>query len=234
MRFIKTTNLNAQTTPQTTEPVMPTRRLYRIDSWLSEADANLLLGKKALWEANQGHDENAIALFTRLISYEPQSAEHYVNRGLVYARNQQWEKAMADYNRAIEIDEDLDKAYSNRANLHARNQDWAEAISDYDDAIDLNPLNTRARLNQSITFREMGNLEEALICLDIALLLQPENAALYAERGRAYHLQGDWNCAIADYQTALKLTETNLEKPEALRTTRQVQHWMASLQQSAE
>lgn len=226
MRSIKMTKLNAHLT----KAPIPARRLYRIDSWLSEADANLLLGKKALWEANQGHYEEAIALFNRLISYEPECAEHYVNRGLVYARSQQWENAMADYDRAIEIDDELDKAYSNRANLHARNQDWAEAISDYDDAIDLNPLNTRARLNQAITFREMGNLEEALICLDIALFFQPENAALYAERGRAYHVQGDWNCAIADYQTALKMTDTDSGQPEDLRITRQVKRWMASLQ----
>lgn len=230
MRSIKTTNLNV---PITHAPI-PARRLYRADSWLSEADANLLLGKKALWEANQGHYETAIALFNRLISYQPENAEHYVNRGLVYARNQQWDNAMADYNRAIEIDEALDKAYSNRANLHARNKDWAEAISDYDDAIDLNPLNTRARLNQAITFREMGNLEEALICLDIALLFQPEDAALYAERGRAYHLQGDWNCAIADYQTALNLTETDSNKPEALRIANQVQQWITNLHQATE
>lgn len=209
--------------------VTPARRFYRLDNWLSETDANFLLKKKALWKAKHGHYEAAIQLFDRLISFEPNIAEHYVNRGLVYAWHQQWDNALSDYNRAIEIDNTLDKAYSNRANLYARRQDWAEAISNYDTAIDLNPLNTRARLNQAITFREMGNYEEALICLDIALFFCPNSAAIYAERGRVYHIQGDWNCAIADYKTALEITETSSNETSNFTVARQVKQWMTSL-----
>lgn len=207
------------------------RRFYRINSWLSETDANFLLSKRALWEANLGHYATAIQLFNRLMAFEPETAEHYVNRGLVRTRNQQWDKAMADYDRAIELDDTLDKAYSNRANLYARRQNWAEAINDYDEAIDLNPLNIRARLNQAITFREMGDHNEALICLDIALFFQPDSAVLYAERGRIYHVQGDWNCAIADYQTALSLTEVDQTQYSDLKVTHKVRQWMASLSQ---
>lgn len=208
---------------------IPARRLYRIDSWLSEADANFLLKKKAIWSAKQGEYETAIALFNRLISLEPNTAEHYVNRGLVLAQNRQDDKAIADYNRALELDNTLDKAYNNRANLHAKRQDWADAISDYDEAIDLNPLNTRARLNQAVTFREMGNAKEALTCLDIALFFDAQSAAIYAERGRAYHVLGHWNCAIADYRTALELTETTLDKNANKKIARRVKRWMASL-----
>ena len=212
-----------------TRKAIPARRLYRIDSWLSEADANFLLKKKALWTAKRGQYDAAIALFNRLISFEPNTAEHYVNRGLVHAKNQQHAKAIADYDRAIEIDNTLDRAYSNRANLHAQKQDWAEAISDYDDAIDLNPLNIRARLNQAITFREMGCPEEALDCLDIALFFCPDNANVYAERGRAYHVLGDWNCAIADYKTALELTEEASTETHDANVANRVKTWMASL-----
>lgn len=212
-----------------TRKAIPNRRLYRIDSWLSEADANFLLNKRALWTAKQGQYETAIALFNRLISLEPNTAEHYVNRGLTHAQSQQYAKAIADYARALELDDTLDRAYSNRANLHAKNQDWAEAISDYDDAIDLNPLNIRARLNQAITFREMGCPEEALDCLDIALFFCPGNATVYAERGRAYHVLGDWNCAIADYKTALELTEEESTETNDTKVANRVKSWMSSL-----
>ena len=224
--------LNNHSDAQTQPATKHSRRFYRLDSWLSEADANFLLSKKALWEASKGNYPTAIELFDRLIAFESETAEHYVNRGLVCARSRLWERAMTDYDRAIELDSTLDKAYSNRANLQARNEDWVEAIADYDKAIDLNPLNSRARLNQAITFRQMGNYEEALTCLDIALFFQLDSAALLAERGRVYHLLGDWNCAIADYQTSLELIETNNSQSSHAKVARRVQRWMTSLRQA--
>ncbi|PZO15723.1 MAG: hypothetical protein DCF25_13290 [Leptolyngbya foveolarum] len=228
MQAAKITSNNTASQPVSARAI-PARRFYRLDNWLSETDANFLLKKKALWEAKYGHYEAAIQLFNRLISFEPNTAQHYVNRGLVHTWQRQWDKALSDYDRAIKIDNTLDKAYSNWANLYAKKQDWAEAISNYDEAIDLNPLNTCARLNQASAFREMGNYEEALTCLDIALFFCPGSAAIYAERGRTYHVQGDWNCAIADYKTALELTETHSTKTSDLKVARRVKHWMDSL-----
>ncbi|MGB3300823.1 MAG: tetratricopeptide repeat protein [Phormidesmis sp.] len=197
------------------------------NSWLSLADASLLLKKQIGLAARQKEYARAVALLDRLITYEPHSAEHYANRGLMHYFLQATEKALADYNRALVIDPALDKAYSNRANLYAAQQNWAAAIADYDRAIDLNPLNARARLNQAITFREMGEYEEALICLDIAMFFEPTSAFLRAERGRIYHLQGDWNGAIADYKKALLLIEP-AHSHDAL--TRQILRWMSNFE----
>ncbi|MGB7249470.1 MAG: tetratricopeptide repeat protein [Phormidesmis sp.] len=207
-------------------------RLYRFqpNSCLSQADTHFLLKKQASWQAQKKDYPAAIRLLDHLIASEPDNAEYYSNRGLMYYHTQQWKRALADYNQAIAIDPELDSAYNNRANLYASEQNWTEAIADYDQAIDFNPLNIRARLNQAITFREMGIYPEALICLEIAIVLNPD-AALYAERGRVYHLQGDWNCAIADYRTALRLTQQSQQKslsnPSAL--NRRISNWMNSL-----
>ena len=142
-----------------------------------------------------------------------------------------YKQAFQDYNQAITLKPDLDRALSNRANLHASQHNWAEAIADYDQAIDLNPLNIRARLNQALTLREMGDYEEALVCLDIALFFRPESATLYAERGRTYQLEGQWNCAIADYTTARKLARlsTGLDLSAPGRVNDRVVRWMSSL-----
>ncbi len=183
------------------------------NSWLSSADANLLLRQQASLAMSQKDYARAIALLDRLITYEPKDAEHYANRGLMHYFLQNLEQALADYNQALCLNPALDKAYNNRANLHATLQNWAAAIADYDCALDLNPLNIRARINQAITFREMGECEEALACLDIALFFTPVSAqlcaVLRAERGRTYHLQGEWNCAIAEYNKALALIQSS-------------------------
>ncbi len=178
---------------------------------LSRADATLLLVKQASHAARTKNYSRAIAIFDRLIALAPTKADCYNNRGLMHCALHQPEQALADYSQAIAINPMLDKAYNNRANLYATQHSWADALTDYDRAIDINPLNIRARLNQAITFKEIGDYEEALICLDIAMVFQPGNAALYAERGRIYHLDGDWNCAIADYKTALRLHSKHIQ-----------------------
>lgn len=178
------------------------------DSWPAlSSDTRLLLREQISSAVRQKEYAQAVILLDRLIALEPMSAKHYANRGLMHFSLQKLDQALADYNRALIIDPELDRAYSNRANLYAAQQNWTAAIADYDRAIDLNPLNTRARINQAVTFREIGEYEEALICLDIAMFFEPTSAFLSAERGRTYHLQGDWNCAIADYTKALSLIE---------------------------
>ncbi|MEO1394036.1 MAG: tetratricopeptide repeat protein [Cyanobacteria bacterium J06634_5] len=216
-----------ESSQQTNEQPRPYR--FRPDSWLSNEDADFLLKKRASWEAKHHNYRTAIALLNKLTTIEPNSAEHYANRGLMYSQLEEYSKALADYNRAISLDPELDSAYNNRANLHANCHHWSEAIFDYDEALDLNPLNVRARLNQAITFRQMGHYTEALDCLEIALFFMPQSALLYAESGRTYHLRGDWNCAIAHYNTALTLTQLPDQLGDISDITHRVKTWMSSL-----
>ncbi|MEO0770633.1 MAG: tetratricopeptide repeat protein [Cyanobacteria bacterium J06649_4] len=214
---------------------VPVRSSYRFrpDSWLSVADANLLLRKRAQLESRQENYGAALKILNQLTVHEPENADNFANRGLMYYNLKQYDKALADYDHAIALNPELDRAYSNRANLQATQQNWAEAIADYDTAIDLNPLNIKARLNQAITLREIGDCDEALVCLDIAMFFRPQSATLYAERGRTYHLQGHWNCAIADYRTALDLTKDQsiTDISSSARVSRRVIRWMDSLGQ---
>jgi len=215
-------------------PSQPARKPFRFraDSWLSEKDANLLLRKRAQLEVQRAQYTAALKVLNRLVQHEPENANNFANRGLVNYHLNYYSRALADYNQAIALNPDLDKAYSNRANLHATQQNWTEALADYDHAIDINPLNIRARLNQAITLREMGEYADAIIGLDVALFLLPLSATLYAERGRTYHIRGDWNCAIADYKTALRLTEDPDIKDisSATRVCRRVTKWMTRFQ----
>ena len=159
--------------------------------------------------ASQGNYPLAIALLNRLIAICPNNAANYNNRGLMYYRNHQLLEAIADLTQALEIDPNLDRAYNNRANCYAARGDLAEAIADYDRALDLNPANLRAWINQGIVFRELKMYDLALESFDISLIIgESLQARTYAERGRTYYLQGDWNCAVADYQIALDILPT--------------------------
>ena len=173
------------------------------DSAISiEAQINLSIEENI----RQSNYAVAISLINELIARYPDSAINYNNRGLMYFRNNQLSEAINDLTHALKIDPQLDSAYNNRANCHAARGDLMAAVSDYDEALDLNPANLRAWINQGVTFRELQFYDLALENFDIALAVGNSlQERVYGERGRTYHLRGDWNCAVADYQITLKL-----------------------------
>lgn len=198
---------------------------------LNSAEPDTLLRQRALVEAQHGNHAEAITIFSELITRNPNNANHYSNRGLVYFQSGQLTAAIADYNRAIELNPRLDSAYNNRANYYAAQGQFLEAILDYDIALDLNPANVRAWINQGITFRELEMYDRALESFELALCLGKLEGHIYAERGRTYHLRGDWNCAMGDYQRALeKLSQTgDTVLPSSMRLRLQIEAWLNEL-----
>ena len=177
--------------------------------------------------ASQGDYEIAISLLDRLIAVCPNNAIDYNNRGLMHFRNDQVIEALCDLSQALEINPQLDSAYNNRANCYAAQGALGEAIADYDLALDLNPGNLRAWINQGITFRELGLYDLAIENFDVASIIGNSlQGKIYAERGRAYHLRGDWNCAVGDYQNALKLLSLRTEMGKYVL---KVKGWLAQL-----
>jgi len=173
----------------------------------------------------------ALRLVNRLMLLEPLAARHVNNRALVHFLQGEYEAAIADCTLAITLDDHLDAAYNNRANCHAALARPIAAVSDYQRAIDLNPFNVKARINLGIALRQQTRFDEALAVFDDALLFYQLPERIWAERGRTYHLRGDWNCAIADYRRTL---ETIAQQPAAVRQSlsdlrRRVQVWFAQL-----
>ena len=175
----------------------------------------------------QGNYAVAISIMNELLIMHPDSAVYYNNRGLIYLNNNQLTEAIDDLNHALEINPNLDQAYNNRANCYAAQGDFVSAIADYDLSLEMNPSNIRTWINQGITFREIGSYDLAIQNFDIASILSdsfPET--IYAERGRAYHLRGDWNCAEADYNCALDILN---QHPELEEYKTKVSNWLDAL-----
>jgi tetratricopeptide (TPR) repeat protein len=218
-------------------------RPQKADNWLAQEDSDRLLRQRALYAAQMGDFAFALQGFNCLIERNPQSAADYNNRGLVYFQSGQLASALADYNSAIAIDPNLANVYNNRANYYAALGELSLAIEDYDQAIRIDPMNVRAWINQGITFREMELYEQAIenfsYALDInqggdndttRLILEGH---IFAERGRCYHLAGDWNCAITEYHHALDLLERQqqMEISAPLYLRQQLEDWLKELTQ---
>ncbi|WP_081972554.1 tetratricopeptide repeat protein [Leptolyngbya sp. KIOST-1] len=189
--------------------------------------ADETLGRLAAAAVKRQQYPQALKLLNQLIDRHPDRAMYYSNRGLVYLWLGQPERALLDCDRAIDLGPDLDQAYNNRAMCHAALGDLPAALDDYEQAVDLNPFNSRARINLGATLRQIGAFDLALDCFDEALMFHQLPEFIYAERGRTYHLRGDWNCAIADYRRALAAAQDSGNYPQPL--VARVNRWMAEL-----
>ncbi|MBR8835888.1 MAG: tetratricopeptide repeat protein [Stigonema ocellatum SAG 48.90 = DSM 106950] len=204
---------------------------YEVSFRSKSARGDSYLRSSALKSAQQGNYTEAIALLSQLIDRHPDNAIDYNNRGLIYFQSGESQKAILDYNTALQLNPNLASAYNNRANYYAACGELQSAIADYDRALDLNPRYVRAWINRGITLRDLGQYEEAVDNFEIALLFGQLEGHILAERGRTYHLWGDWNCAIADYRRALiELPSLNIRKDDpGLRLAVQVKNWLNDL-----
>ncbi len=187
------------------------------------------LSRLAAAAVKRQHYAQALRLMGQLIERHPQQAMYYSNRGLVHLRLGQPKAALADCDRAVTLGPDLDQAYNNRAMCHAALGHLTAALDDYERAVDLNPFNSRARINLGATLRQLGDLEGALDCFDEALMFHQLPEFIYAERGRTYHLRGDWNCALADYHRALSTAATSAPNPQLQALVRRVRQYVDEL-----
>ncbi|MGB3655335.1 MAG: tetratricopeptide repeat protein [Rivularia sp. (in: cyanobacteria)] len=184
----------------------------------------------ALKSAKTGDYLTAIAALNQLIQRHPDNAIDYNNRGLVYFQSGEGQKAVRDFNKALRINPGLPSAYNNRANYYAAIGDLQTALADYEKALDLNPSHVRAWINRGITLRDLKKYGEAIDNFDTALFFGKLESYILAERGRSYHLWGDWNMAIADYYRALeKFPSANTNDNQMLRLRLQVENWLSEL-----
>lgn len=188
-----------------------------------------ILSASAVRAVRQRRYRWALHLLNQLIQRHPGEANYYSNRGLLHLWCGEYDAALNDCNHAIELDPGLDQAYNNRANCYAAMGLTVKALVDYERAVDLNPFNCRARINLGVTLRSLGDYDASLNCLDEALLFYKLPAFIYAERGRTYHLRGDWNCALADYRRAQSKACEGRQTPQKSRLIQRVQGWIDEL-----
>jgi tetratricopeptide (TPR) repeat protein len=244
-RSLRPTYLKSGRTHVSRSSTHSLRHRRRLDSdrrtaWLEPSEQDRLLRQRSLSEARKGNFLDAIAGLNLLLERNPLSSVDFNNRGLVYFQSGQFIAALADYNHAIQLNPRLASAYNNRANYYAAQGCLTEALADYEMAIDLDPTNIRAWINQGITFRELEEFAQAIENFDHALQITQLlsngstsvlEAHIFGARGRAHHLSGDWNYAIADYNRALErfANAEAIDSAASHRLLAQIDGWLDDL-----
>ncbi|MDM8521961.1 tetratricopeptide repeat protein [Desulfococcaceae bacterium HSG8] len=123
--------------------------------------------------------------FRQAIKLDPENAEAYINRGIIYFRTEIYSKAINDFNQAIKFD------------------------SLYNDVI-IPLLSICYRMNAK-NLCEKKKSREAEKSHTEAIRLDPKNPQLYSERAYSYDLNSQFDNAIRDYTEAIKLDPSNPE-----------------------
>jgi tetratricopeptide (TPR) repeat protein len=143
--------------------------------------------------------------------------EAYYYRGLLYARQQEWNKALADYkqarilNRELSIDKNLAEAYYNRGRLYHQQEQWEQTLADYKQAISLNgELSIEKEIAEAYykrghIYHQQQKLDLALADYSHAIKINPEYALAYGNRGILKSEMGDRKGAITDLEQAQQL-----------------------------
>jgi tetratricopeptide (TPR) repeat protein len=114
----------------------------------------------------------ALGDFTRALENDPNYADSYYNRAIIYAMYlNSWDDAINDFTRAIQLKPDFADAYLGRGTVLFKKGDFVSAISDYSKAIDTKPDDSEFYYNRALAWYSAGDCTKAIEDVDKAQAL---------------------------------------------------------------
>jgi tetratricopeptide (TPR) repeat protein len=186
---------------------------------------------EAVRHQQAGQRAEAIALYDRLLSLNPNVAEAHNNRGAALAGLEKLADAEAAYRRAIALKPDYAEAFNNLGNALCEIGRLNEAEGALRSAIRLNPHWARCRTNLGLVFKCQRKLADAEVAHREAIALDPNLAEAHNNLGetlcrldrlqeaekclrRAISLNGRYAEALVNLAAALK-AQGELSEAEA-------------------
>jgi len=164
-----------------------------------------------LAEAPQGKApinlDGEIKKLDELIKENPNNADAFYNRGVVYASKGDFNLAIIDYTRALQINPNHGDAFYNRGLSYVKKERYEEAEKDFDSAIRLAPDSADAYCNRGNVRYQLGKFDAAIEDYTSAIQIDPEDADLYYNRSIVYRQKGDSPNAKKDAEKAAQLRE---------------------------
>ncbi len=149
--------------------------------------------------------------FKAAIAINPEEALAYIGRGHVYEQMKRpdLKKARAYFDRAVSKGGKwLPISHTKRGGVLAQLEQFDQAIADFNAAIDLSPRNWLAYLGRGIALVLKQQYSKGLEDLNHAMDLHPNKPEAHLIRGQVYAEIGNGPRAIADFQKACDLGNT--------------------------
>jgi len=148
----------------------------------------------------------AIDYLSNAIKSEPENANSYNNRGVLFNQINKSESAIIDFNKAINLGNN--KAYTNRGIAYSKLGKFKMALLDFNKALSLNK-SYEAYYNRGLVFFEMKKYNESIEDFNNAIKIFPNMPDVYYNRGSAYRHLNKYRLAIEDYSYVIKFQPNN-------------------------
>jgi tetratricopeptide (TPR) repeat protein len=165
----------------------------------------LIFNFKTSNRERQAGYERAMADFSQAIKLEPNSAQAYRERGVIYQEQGDSKRANADYSQAIKLDPNDTFAYIGRGLTYGAERDFGQSMADLNQAIKLDPNDAFAYIWRGTMYSANGDLDQGIVDFNQAIILEPNNDIAYALRGFLYAMKGEDDRAIADLNQVIRI-----------------------------
>lgn len=153
-------------------------------------------------EERQTAYAKAVAHYTEALTFKPDMAEAYNNRGTVYSSQDMFNLAISDYTTAIELELDFHVAYYNRGVAYFLKSDYDSAIENFNETIRVNPDFPDAYYTRAAAYLFNGELNLAIADYTQVIELDSGDTDAYYSRGIARLQLQEWREAEADLTAA--------------------------------
>lgn len=153
-------------------------------------------------EERQAAYAKAVAHYTEALTFKPDMAEAYNNRGTVYNSQDMFNLAISDYTAAIELEFDFHVAYYNRGVAYFLKSDYDSAIENFNETIRVNPDFPDAYYSRAAAYLFNGELNLAITDYTKVIELDSGDTDAYYSRGIVRLQLQEWREAEADLTAA--------------------------------
>ena len=159
----------------------------------------------AIRKFNEGNgysydEEKALQYYTEAIELNPDYAEAYYQRGVIYSEMHQYEKAIENFNKAIQILPNYGAAYHYRGRSYYFLKDFKKALEDLNKVIKINPKYSKAYSLRANIYYILKDYQKAIEDYTMAIQIQPMEADNYESRAECYEDMGENEKARADFE----------------------------------
>jgi tetratricopeptide (TPR) repeat protein len=153
-----------------------------------------------------GHDDRAIANFSKAINLNSKNFRSLRNRGISYERLNRLQEALADYSRVLEADPNDAETLVRRAHLYNRLGDHIQAEQDAEAATASEGKRAEALLERGDARQHQGHEDSAIADFSEAIRLKPAWVGPIIKRCEAYLAVGMATKALDDCNEALRIS----------------------------
>lgn len=127
--------------------------------------------------------DQEIAFLQGKISKNPKEISARNKLGIIYAKNQEFDKAIKEFKDIIRIDKKFAGAYVNLGNIYMEEEKYKQALKYYTRAAKLDPMDGGIYYNIGLVYRMMGNPDKASVNFKKAVELFPDLPSISAAIG---------------------------------------------------